>query len=400
MSPSPKHRQNNAGFTLVELVIAMLLFGIISYGAYVFMGTFRKQSVDTLDAIEQALDISIGDRLLRQNLVDLAPSFNLLTLDDDYSKNFYDLNSDVACTVDCERIFSMRPTGTLNKPFYMLMLDNVIATQTFHPPQAYQITKPNNPNLNTTATIVYKGINYQDYLLKILPFNSERTRAFWDSTIKGRLVQFYSMVTLRPTSAAGVVDFTVPSRSLSYVGYLSFNHTGDWEVNAGAGGIDKMTISGSKPTQVKIVAQNPENRLNLTHPKNPALVMTDTNNASGTDGFDRFLRTLPPVGGVEALAFFRPIKFLKFYFTEVVEEGKPVGKLWREEWDPETKTWMSSKKLMVASGPYGIVLKRRDISSPVVEVVIARNQGQFTRAQRLGIDDETAEEEAEDALAP
>jgi hypothetical protein len=33
----------------------------------------------------------------------------------------------------------------------------------------------------------------------------------------------------------------------------------------------------------------------------------------------------------------------------------------------------------------------------VVELVIARNEGQFTRAQRLGIDDKTAEEEAKNA---
>jgi hypothetical protein len=158
-----------------------------------------------------------------------------------------------------------------------------------------------------------------------------------------------------------------------------------------------MSISGSKPTQVNITAQNPENRLNLTHPKNTKLVMTDIRDANGTNGFDRFLRTLPPVGGVDAIAFFRPIKLLKFYLEEVEEKGKPIGKLWREEWDPETRKWMSSKRLMVSSGLYGVVLKRRTISSPVVELVIARNEVQFTRALRLGIDDETAEEEAKNA---
>jgi hypothetical protein len=291
----------------------------------------------------------------------------------------------------------MRPKPRPDKAFYMLIIDDVISAQTYHPPQAYKITKPVNPNLDTPATIVYQGINYQDYLLKILPFNSDRTRAFWDSSIKGRLIQFYSMVALRPTSQTGEVDYSVPSRSLSYVGYLRFNHTGDWEVKAGAGGIDQMSISGSKPTGINITAQNPENLLNLSHPKKPNLVMTDISDASGTNGFDRFLRTLPPVGGVDAIAFFRPIKLLKFYLEEVKEKGKPIGKLWREEWDPETKTWMSSQRLMVSSGLYGVVLKRRTVSSPVVELVIARNEGQFTRAQRLGIDDKTAEEEAKNA---
>jgi prepilin-type N-terminal cleavage/methylation domain-containing protein len=397
MYPKSTHRRNNDAFTLVEILVALLIFGIIYYSASVFMGTFKKQSVATQDAIEQALDISIGDRLIRQNIVDLAPSFNLLTLKDDHLKNFYDLFTDVTCTQDCERIFSMRPKPRPDKAFYMLIIDDVISAQTYHPPQAYKITKPVNPNLDTPATIVYQGINYQDYLLKILPFNSDRTRAFWDSSIKGRLIQFYSMVALRPTSPAGEVDYSVPSRSLSYVGYLRFNHTGDWEVKAGAGGIDQMSISGSKPTGINITAQNPENLLNLSHPKKPNLVMTDISDASGTNGFDRFLRTLPPVGGVDAIAFFRPIKLLKFYLEEVKEKGKPIGKLWREEWDPETKTWMSSQRLMVSSGLYGVVLKRRTISSPVVELVIARNEGQFTRAQRLGIDDKTAEEEAKNA---
>jgi prepilin-type N-terminal cleavage/methylation domain-containing protein len=346
----------NAGFTLLELAVAMVVFSVVMYGGFQLFQSVTKETSKAQKAIETNLGGLVAERVVRNDIVDAGASLNNLKLLDNNTKSFFDFRPDWPCAADCSRVLSISNRAADKKEFMILAHDEGLLSPQMYPPvAAYQATP--NATLDVAGTLTFKGINYNDSLKKII--KPADYPSFWSASKTPRLLLFYSPVPSRPI-IAGVVNMATPPRSTMYLGKLEYN------------------MSGVNPTNVKITATNMSGNVNNEHPMRPGVWMNDTSDAFGKDGFDRFLRTLPPVGGVGAVALFRPVRMVR-YVMKVGPPPKSPNELWRYDWDTATNAW-TTKPSLVGSDIFGVVLNRRSISSPIIDYVVARDEAAYKRA--------------------
>ena len=337
------------GFSIVEVMIAGVIMSIVFFAATQFFGTYSKVTRDTSLSIDSDLDSLILERMVRKTIVSSAPSLNTIEFDDDSGNNFFDYLPDYKCLIDCKRQIRLSATST-NKLFPFLSPYNGSGGHKLYAPQfAYRIGTANT--LTVAGTLSWAGVNGNnsgdgaEYLEKLYgKYNADSQKvAEYDSLVGlgNVLVLFQSLVALRNMGAPSTTMNTPPRKSI----YL--------------GNLNTETFN--------IVAVNPDNLFDLSHPQDSSIFMNDTADASGTNGLDKFLRTLPPVGGVNALAAFKNVKLSRYKFIPGATKEKNAIVL--ENWDPQTNAW-GSNAFQAGTNLYAIDIIRRNISTPVMEIII------------------------------
>ncbi len=356
-------KTRNQGFTLVELAVALVVFGVVMMASYQLFIQVNDQTIKSQRAVEANLGALVAERLVRKDLMDASASLNNVIAEDDSGKAFYDYRPDWPCKTDCERTLSLTAGGAKDSVAILANQSELLSPQMYPPVAAYE-TVANN-NLQLAGTLVFKGVNYMDRLVNITDTDPRPTHfglsPLWAPDKRPRLLHFYSPVPGRPPAALGVpVNMDVSPRNTMYLGKLTYN------------------IASNKPVSVAMVSTNLDGTINNNHPLRPGMNMNDGIDpfSIATDGFDRFLRTLPPVGGVGAVALFRPVKLIRY---RMIKNGSK-GELWRFEWDIANNKWADTGTLMSAE-VFGLILRRRSISSPIIDYVVAKDEAAFNRAK-------------------
>lgn len=350
---------SRSGLTLVEIVLAMAVFGFVSLTAYQLMNIVQKEATNTRGAIDANLESLVSQRLLTADIISSSPSFNTVKLIDDNGRNFFDFLADGICddTTLCPRVLSLSPAGRggVQQIVFMTSASDLSPALIYIPYAAYDVQKA--VTLDAPGILTYKGINHLKNFEKIV--DPARYPKFWDSKEIPRLLFFYSSTAVRPSS--GTVNLSIPARASIYLGVLTYTK--------------QPLLSNIKMTAAPLSAY-----VDVSHPSQAGISMTDSVDAWGTDGFDRFLRTLPPVGGLGATAFFRPARMIRYSFVTDTSGAKPSHSLYRDEWNPKTNAW--EKPLMMGRDFYGIVFKRKSISSPVIDTFVTEKKVEFDKARK------------------
>jgi hypothetical protein len=357
---SERKLNSRSGLTLVEIVLAMAVFAFVSLTAYQLMNIIQKDTLRTREAIDANLESLVSQRLLTADIIASSPSFNTVKLVDDNGRNFFDYLSDGNCddALLCPRVLSLSPPGHggVQQIVFMISAGDLTPALIYPPVGAYQASAA--LTLDSAGPLTFQGVNYNDILsTKII--SKTRYPKFWDVNETPRLLYFYSSTAVRPSS--GTVNLSIPARASIYLGVLTYTM--------------KPNLSNVVMTAAPLSAY-----VDVSHPSQAGILMTDTVDIWGINGFDRFLRTLPPVGGVGATAFFRPARMVRYSFVTEESAGKTTYALYRDEWSPKTNAW--EKPLMMGRDFYGIVFKRKSISSPVIDTFVAEKKVEFEKARK------------------
>lgn len=348
-----RHSLKN-GFSLLELVVALGLFSFVSFAAFQFFQSFSKQQSVGLQNITQDLEAIVLERAVRLAIVNMHPSYNLINVPDDNGNNFFDYLPDELCQSDCERQLTLSADSPIQ--FFPLLqtLHDVAAPRLYTPQFAYNIGT--NNSLNTAGSLNFASINktvsatgrgYLEALFKKdgAP-NENYLSAGPDDPLHFKLLLFSSLVELRDVSSS--TPFPRKSAYLGRFDSQSFN----------------------------ISATNPNNLFNLSHPLNSSVVFNDVPNGSfgspsyGVNGIDRFLRTVPPVGGVNAMAKVSVVGLKRFFF-QAAANGQE-SQILQQDWNVKENRW-EVPGFPIGIGVKSLTLKRRNVSSPVIEIDIVED---------------------------
>ena len=346
------------GFTLIEMMLAVGLMSFISFAAFSYFKSFNQQVFTADSRMSSDLEALVLDRVIRNEIIKVEPSFNFLTILDDNGPNFYDFVPDQVCTSNCSRLIRLSPDSRI-KSFPMLNSHRDAGlTRLYTPTFAYDVSGDND--LTTAATLTYQGVNggssggNERYLEKLLgrghPDPSKQATYNSVKSMEYPLLMFTSLVEMRNIPGGDTLDD--PPRRSTYLGML-----------------DTSNFSMS--------ATNPQNLFQAIHPMDSTVIMDDvavgdqSSPAYGVDGFDRFLRTLPPVGGVGAIAYLKFVRLSRITFEPGPDGEKEENRVFLQSWqtDPQSSDW-ESPGFQAGSNLYAIDFIRRDISSSIIEVKI------------------------------
>jgi|GEM_PF-6954414 len=347
-----KKNRNLSGMTIVELAVAMVVASIMIYaGSQLFTLLTKQQRSAEERTLVQTLAI-VGNRQIWQDTRSAGHSLNVLKLDDDNGKNFFDQNSEIACggmPAECMRTFTI--TESDSKSFLLLTEWNNRRRKvvTFDPSRAYNAVAPN------------------------LPYNQDAPLSF----NAGELAK--TLFTEGICSPSVASDDCGPARGgASGSKLILMKSAGESPQLDGAG----IPINNSIKRASSILASTmdltsesgtiqflPYPWLNRAHPEDPA--QADIAN------FDHFFRTVPPLGGRAGLVQAYEVKAVRFCIQKPTEgPDKDFYSLYREECSSESGCslsaacnasadgWSAANDL--ASRVKKVVFKRPNINMPII----------------------------------
>ena len=349
-------RRSNFGFTAVEMLISMALFSFVAYATYNFFNEFTKSAKIATDSISADIDALILQRSIRYSLIRSEISLNLVQLSSDEGLNFYDYIVDSPCKTVCDREFTLDGESSLRSAFVFLELPaGELGYRVYAPQAAYESGDDNSQT--SAGSLVFAGANGStnspNYLEARMGRGNvdNRKHQYWSNLTRRNdvLLLFHSLVELR-APVNGIVDMSIPPRRSNFVAHLNTN---DFSVEA---------INPTGPG-------SPNGVFNMTHPLDESIKMDDAAGSATYDanGFDLFLKTIPPIGGVNALAAVREVKLSRYLFKKA--DKQEDNQVFLQKWDPSTEKWEEPGH-MVGEGLHSVVFQRPSISETLIRVKI------------------------------
>ncbi|WII71578.1 hypothetical protein QJS83_14000 [Bdellovibrio sp. 22V] len=262
---------NRKGFTAVEVVVGVGLVALLTSVMVATQLMVTKDQANLKEKLEDSIDTTLAERIIFQDLNNVDPSYNNLTVKDDEGRPFFDYYPDIPAnilTTEAERNVSLKLGGRTE--FFIMTQDTTAgAIMTYDPPMAYLIGNP-PADFNTSATLEFQSLNRNKSV-------ETYRKNFW---VPGKALMLDTPARLRPVESNGSVNMTVAPRSPIFVG----------AVQGQALAIDPVMKS----------------LLNIKHPETKA----DINSA------DAFLRTLPSIGGGQPIVRLRAVKIVKYFIKK------------------------------------------------------------------------------------
>ena len=117
---------HESGFSIVELVIAVAVMGLLSLGVSTLMQTSSKKVTGDTEEIQSKILMLGAEKVIRNDLANAFVSFNYLNQTDDSGKWFYSFNKNFECNdPSCEKEITLKLNeGEVEsaKSFYILTL--------------------------------------------------------------------------------------------------------------------------------------------------------------------------------------------------------------------------------------------------------------------------------------
>ncbi|MGZ3747001.1 MAG: hypothetical protein ACXWRE_06530 [Pseudobdellovibrionaceae bacterium] len=264
--------KNNHGLTAFEVLVALGLasvaMGII---ASTQLSVIKEQTL-LRKTVEANIDETLAERILFKDLNGLDPSFNNLNVKDDNGQLFFDFYPDIpekSLKAKKDRDFTLTPDG--KKEFYVLAQDiSAGSLLVYDPVMAYEVG-PAPDDFNMAASLSFQSLNRNNWVGVQRP-------GFW---IDNMVLMLDTPAKLRPVTG-GIFDLQIPPRSSIFVGAVKGKN-----LNPLAGEFGHLLIN--------------------THPETGIVV----------DSADKFLRTLPSIGGGQSIVRLRAVKLIKYSLERI-----------------------------------------------------------------------------------
>lgn len=275
--------KNQRGFTLAEMIVGVALMGIMGMVAASFFVFTAKTKTEITNEIEDKVDSILAERMILRDLKNSEPSFNNLTVLDDYGRRFFDFVSDASETAvdNSERKLTLEP-GRRNELIFVSMAERKGGTILYTPASAYEVGNP-PADPRQAASLNFVSLNRRNEVT----FANDK---IW---IGGNVVMLDTPTTVREMTSAGP-DYTKPARSPIFMGVVA---------NSGASTLVRLNLG---------------NLIDMTHPMYPNETITNE---------DKFLRDIPPMGGAAPLVRLKVVNIIKYYLAKD-QSGKQIN-LWR-----------------------------------------------------------------------
>lgn len=275
-----KTNKHNKGFTIIEVLIAVVLAGMVMMVLMSMQRLFSKEQSRITNKAEMGTDTLLGERTLYIDMRGGTPSFNVLNIKDDRGNMFYDYYFDApeamlgGASLDRELTLE----AGKDKVMYVLSQDNLAGGMLdFDPVAAYKIGAI-PANYNIAAALTYTSVNANNWI-------STQRPLFWK---ENKLLLFDTNVFVRP---AANFNMAIPPTMPAFLGRVSI-------------GNNQLVDSGT------------------------AFFLK-----SGYRSIDTFLRELQPRGGGMPFVKVRAVNFYRYYLQAYRDErlvGTPA-RLIREE---------------------------------------------------------------------
>lgn len=310
--------KSNKGLSMIELVVASMLFGILTLGFASFMKfSFKSQAVLS-EQMDQIASDALGYRLIHNDLMQAGPSFEVMTKSVG-GVNFFEYNPESTCT-DCSRTVILRATPEGDEAQSIdFLIEELKASAGFSPLNPLSFYDPMVPNE------ISGNININRNTLKNVLSN---LRSDTDLSEHGRLLLFYT-----PGRYGG-------GRMPSLVARVKVE-----------GGTWSLVV----PPELGI-QRHPGSGLELT----------------GASADDIFFRNMPPVGGNGQFALVKPLKLVRYMMVSDQIKERGTAKLIRVLYDGKRGTFPDCTKkesgcLAVVEQLKAIEFSRKDTASSLVK---------------------------------
>ena len=263
-------KQNQKGFSLVEVSIAMGISAVILAVVVTMIFDMTKNQKELSNKLAATVDALLGENSIFVDLRNIEPSFNNINVPDDSNASFFEYYPDLPeglISRKLSRTITLQLSGKTE--FYFLQSDPISGPMlVYNPSMAYNIGPPPT-SVASAATLDFVSLNRNNLVLNQRP-------QFW---VNGKTLMIDTPVRIRPV-VNNVVDLMVPPRSPAFIG------------------------------QVQGQALNLDSRFtgmfNYSHPQTGVPIQTA----------DQFLRTMPSMGGGSSYARIRPVRLVRYYIEK------------------------------------------------------------------------------------
>lgn len=279
--------KNNHGLTITELLIAMALTTIVGLGVFETLKSTNDWQKLFSEKMDNRIEANLADKLILRDLRAAGPSMNNLKVLDDNNQNFYDFESDRSSVFYRNQNGKISRTVTLqqggNTFMYFLAFDDLRGKGLFADAVTFFEVGPSPANINQAATLTYKGLNNNNYLLAKDSNGVEINNSL--------LIQNENLNKLVLVDSSSYMP-TIPQRPATYIGAVTKVKDGLYDLTK----IDSKLIPKDK-------GNNPIWNYLITTPDNKTL---DPQN------FTQYMYNLPPVGANGASVRLKAVRLYKY----------------------------------------------------------------------------------------
>lgn len=163
-----KYFHNHKGITITELLIAMGLSSLVGLGVFQVMNSNDSMQKMFSQKMDDRIEANLADKLIMQDLRATGPSLNNIKFPDDNKLNFYDFDPDRSTVFyrtqkTVSRTVTLREGGTTT--MYFLAFDDLRGKGLFADAVTFFQVGASPANMNQPASLTYRGINYNNYLM-------------------------------------------------------------------------------------------------------------------------------------------------------------------------------------------------------------------------------------------
>lgn len=324
--------KNTRGVTIMELVVAIGIVGIISVIAMQFLNDQSRQNRKLEEAIEYKIDTLLSDKVILKDFRNAMPSINQLRILDQNGVNFFDFEPDKGGALNCPGCYKFRAltlghASGVPKKFYLLIANGTKGDSVFTDPViAYDVGAPSATDPNAPASLTFVGLNRVPagssvgYLASHNPLLAADDLIFVDSS-----------------GLMKVTENNPVNRSAAWIGFLT--SAGDIVANpAMPDGIFTSRIYTKAPSDGTEIVTTPAN-------------------------FDEFLQALPPNGTSGSSIRIMGAKLIK-YELRCLATSPTDCSLERSEW---SKTGFTNQR-EILNHIKGVTFRRDNISNTITTV--------------------------------
>lgn len=327
--------KSESAYTIIEMLIVVVLASFLSMGAYRLYTSMSGSAKKFDSLITGELENVTAERQLLNDFKRGFPSFNTIEINDKDGKGFFDLffdtPSEAISAADRTRTFILGTDADQGHQRDIILLISIEKPALYDPVRAYQVTPPSV--FGQAGSLAFRGINHNNYVNRspggVHP-------GLWQ---KGALFYMYSPVSVRPSSAIGTVDFSIPAKWTIFLGRVN---------NAFKLVKEPLNLNGSATVRD-------------THPTNPSYSIPDA---------DTFLRSLPPSGGGTPHLFMMPVVAIRYTIQQGTRaNGETYNRLMRRIY---IRGAFQLRGQEIAREFDHVVFSRSSVTIPSVAVEIVR----------------------------
>lgn len=356
-----------SGFSIIELIVAIGIMGIIALGVTSFMEKTDKEVKISTEDIQNKILALGAEKLIRNDLSNVFVSYNYINLQDDFDMWFYAFNRSFECLEpSCKREVTLeiaQGQTTSSKEFYALILSA-------KPKEKLSFNIDPENVFKSTTPFQYQFINYQGFLDQDYDISKEFVPdSPWDA---GRLLLLTSKVRMLdcvngvriPTRAGcllscsgGALCNAPVKRKFKMLGIVSANKK-ELEYKA-VSGMPNFFKTNMKPCRLGSGANdntcvNNTSLVTLNEPK-------------------KFFENLPYFPGYDNGTHLQPVELIR-YRLEKINASQPAKftRLIRESATLQAGHLRFTKKFTVLVGVQNVVFTRKNVSNPTITFKVNR----------------------------